>query len=65
MALGRRLVIAPTLRKGEPVMHARVHLDLTSHTGLVEQALQFLNHRQWCERVMLSAGDIEFSLHLA
>ena len=34
MALCRRLVIAPALRKGEAVMHARVHLDLTGHAGL-------------------------------
>ena len=65
MALCRRLVIAPTLRKGEAVMHARVQLDLASHAGLCEEASQFFDHRQWRERVMLGAGNIEFALHLA
>jgi hypothetical protein len=36
MALGRRLVIAPALRKGNTVMYARVDLDLPGDTGLCE-----------------------------
>jgi hypothetical protein len=65
MALGRRLVIAPTLRKGEAVRHARVELDRTGHTGLGEEALQCLDHGQRCERVMLGAGHRALALHLA
>jgi hypothetical protein len=64
MALGRRLVVAPALWKGEAVVHARIRLDLTGHAGLCEEASQLFDHRQQRERVMLSAGDIEFTRHL-
>jgi hypothetical protein len=57
MALGRRLVIAPTLRKGEAVMHASVQLDLTSPASLCEEALQFFDHRLYgCRSSVRSSG---------
>src|SRR5215218_9907818 len=54
MALCRQLVIAPALRKGKPVMHARIQLDLPGHASLGEDISQFLDHRQRRERVMFS-----------
>jgi NADPH:quinone reductase-like Zn-dependent oxidoreductase len=57
MALCRGLVIAPTLRKGEAVMHASVQLDLTSPASLCEEALQFFDHRLYgCRSSVRSSG---------
>src|SRR4029450_977587 len=64
MALCRRLVIAPALWKGEAVMYLRVHFDLTGHTNLFEPALQFFDHRQRRERVVLGTGDIKLARDL-
>ena len=65
MALCRRLVVAPALWKGEPVMYPGVHFNLTSNAGPCEPALKFFHHRQRRERVVLSTGDIELTLDLA
>ena len=65
MALCRRLVIAPALWKGEAVMHPRVHFDLTGHACPGELALQFFDHRQRRERIVLGTGDIQLARDLA
>src|SRR5439155_3369809 len=61
VALCSRLVIAPALWKGEAVMHPGVHFDLTGNTCLFEPTLQFFDHRQRRERVVLGTGDIELA----
>src|SRR6267143_5673367 len=65
VALGRRLVIAPALWKGEAVMHLGVHFDLTGNACLFEPALQFFDHRQRRQRVVLGTGNIELARDLA
>src|SRR4030095_10908928 len=65
VALCRRLVIAPALWKGEAVMHSGVHFALTGNACPCEPALQFFDHRQRCERVVLGTGDIELARDLA
>src|SRR5262245_30650575 len=65
VALCCRLVIAPSLRNGEAVMYLRVHFNLTGYPCPSEPALQFFDHRQRCERVVLGTGDIELARDLA
>jgi hypothetical protein len=65
MPLCRRLVIAPALRKGEAVMHPRIELDLPGHAGQGKHALQFLDHGERREFVMLGTGNIQLTLHMA
>jgi hypothetical protein len=61
MPFGRWLVVAPALRKGEAVVDAWIDFQLSAIAGLIEQRLQFRNHRQRCKFVMFGAGDIEFT----
>jgi hypothetical protein len=59
MALCRLLVITPALWKGEPMMHPGGHFDLTGNACPCAQALQFCDHRQRREVIVLGTGDIE------
>ena len=46
-------------------MDAGVELDLAGGTRAAKQVAQFLDHRQRRQRVVLGAGDVEFSFDLA
>ena len=46
MAFRRWLIVAPALRKGEPVMDLGLHLQLAWIAQFVKQALQFFYHEQ-------------------
>src|SRR5690349_4191968 len=45
MSFRCRLVVAPALREGEAMMHARLQLQFARGTRAREQAAQFLHHR--------------------
>src|SRR6516164_9639989 len=60
-----RLVVAPALRESEAVMDAGVEFDLAGGTRAAKQGAQFLDHRQRRQRVVLGAGDVEFTFDLA
>ncbi len=65
MPLGSRFIEAPSAGKSETVVDAGIDFELARDTRLVEEATQFLDHRQWCELIMLGTGDVELALALA
>lgn len=64
MSLRGRFVVTPALGKGEAVMHLRVQLNLAGNPRLFEQILEFLDHGQGGEIIVLSTGNIELSFGL-
>ena len=64
VSLGGRPVVAPAPGKGEAVVHFGVDLKLAGNAGLLEEAVQLLDHGQGRQVVMLGAGDVKLTLDL-